>query len=98
MRRNRHLGAGLRVAADTRTFLKISCHRSVSLQFQNPRPPGNAHRGIGMRAWFTHRLLKTLSFALGDAIRRPRDTPIWKLEAALKCRSCKKGRYARRYT
>jgi len=26
-----------------------------------------------------------------DAIRRPRDTPIWKLEAALKCRSCKKG-------
>jgi hypothetical protein len=24
--------------------------------------------------------------------RRPRDTPIWKLEAALKCRSCKKGR------
>jgi hypothetical protein len=29
-----------------------------------------------------------------DAIRRPGDTPIWKLEAALKCRSCKKGRYA----
>jgi hypothetical protein len=29
-----------------------------------------------------------------DAIRRPRDTPVWKLEAALKCRSCKKGRYA----
>jgi hypothetical protein len=28
-----------------------------------------------------------------DAIRRPRDTPIWKLEAALKCRSCRKGRY-----
>jgi hypothetical protein len=28
-----------------------------------------------------------------DAIRRPRDTPIWKLEAALKCRSCSKGRY-----
>src|SRR4030088_4941 len=26
--------------------------------------------------------------------RRPRNTPIWKLEAALKCRSCKKGRYA----
>jgi hypothetical protein len=23
-----------------------------------------------------------------------RDTPIWKLEAALKCRSCKKGRHA----
>jgi hypothetical protein len=29
-----------------------------------------------------------------DAIRRRRDTPIWKLEAALKCRSCRKGRYA----
>jgi hypothetical protein len=29
-----------------------------------------------------------------DAIRWPRDTPIWKLEAALKCRSCRKGRYA----
>jgi hypothetical protein len=24
----------------------------------------------------------------------PRYPPIWKLEAALKCRSCKKGRYA----
>jgi hypothetical protein len=29
-----------------------------------------------------------------NAIRRPGDTPIWKLEAALKCRSCKRGRYA----
>jgi hypothetical protein len=29
-----------------------------------------------------------------DAIRRPRDTPVWKLEAALKCCSCKNGRYA----
>jgi hypothetical protein len=29
-----------------------------------------------------------------DAVRRPRGTPIWKLEAALKCRSCRKGRYA----
>jgi hypothetical protein len=29
-----------------------------------------------------------------DAIRRPRSTPIWKLEASLKCRSCRKGRYA----
>src|SRR3954468_13546742 len=27
-----------------------------------------------------------------DAIRRPRDTPLWKLEASLKCRSCRKGR------
>jgi hypothetical protein len=29
-----------------------------------------------------------------DAIRRPPDTPVWKLEAALKCRSCRRGRYA----
>src|SRR4051794_7882810 len=29
-----------------------------------------------------------------DSVRRPRDTPIWKLEASLKCRSCRKGRYA----
>jgi hypothetical protein len=29
-----------------------------------------------------------------EAIRRPRDTPVWKLEAALKCRSCRRGRYA----
>jgi hypothetical protein len=29
-----------------------------------------------------------------DAIRRSRDTPIWKLEAALKCRSCATPRYA----
>ena len=29
-----------------------------------------------------------------DAIRRPRVTPIWKLEAALKCRSCWTPRYA----
>ena len=29
-----------------------------------------------------------------DAIRRPRSTPIWKLEASLKCRSCRKGRHA----
>jgi hypothetical protein len=29
-----------------------------------------------------------------DAIRRPRDTPLWKLEASLKCRSCRKSRNA----
>ena len=27
-------------------------------------------------------------------IRRPRDTPLWKLEASLKCRACRKGRQA----
>ncbi|TWB66633.1 hypothetical protein [Bradyrhizobium sacchari] len=29
-----------------------------------------------------------------DAIRRPKDTPIWKLEASLKCRSCRTPRRA----
>jgi hypothetical protein len=29
-----------------------------------------------------------------DAIRRPRDTPIWKLEAGLKRRSCRTRRYS----
>jgi hypothetical protein len=29
-----------------------------------------------------------------DGIRRPRETPIWKLEASLKCRSCRNGRWA----
>jgi hypothetical protein len=28
-----------------------------------------------------------------DAIRRPRETPIWKLESALRCRSCGTPRY-----
>ncbi|MGX7742325.1 hypothetical protein [Rhodopseudomonas parapalustris] len=28
-----------------------------------------------------------------DAIRRPRDTPIWKLEASLRCRACSTRRY-----
>ena len=29
-----------------------------------------------------------------DAILRPRNAQIWKLEAALKCRLCKNGQYA----
>ena len=29
-----------------------------------------------------------------DAIRRSHETPIWKLESSIKCRSCRKGRYA----
>jgi hypothetical protein len=29
-----------------------------------------------------------------NGIRQPRDTPIWKLETALKRRSCREGRYA----
>src|ERR1700694_6164900 len=33
-------------------------------------------------------------FADVEITRRSRDTPTWKLEAALKCRSCKNGRCA----
>ncbi len=33
-----------------------------------------------------------------DAIRRPRETPLWKLEASLKCRSCRKAVMHRRCT
>src|SRR5215831_11837348 len=29
-----------------------------------------------------------------DAIRRPKNTPLWKIEASLKCRSCRTTRYA----
>jgi hypothetical protein len=27
-------------------------------------------------------------------VRRPRDTPVWKLEPSLKCRNCRKGSFA----
>jgi hypothetical protein len=58
--------------------------------------PTNAQCLNGGYGWLEvecHRCKTRASIPL-DAIRRPRDTPIWKLEAALKCRSCKKGRYA----
>jgi hypothetical protein len=49
--------------------------------------------GYGWLQVKCHRCETEASIPL-DPIRRPRDTPIWKLEAALKCRSCRKGRYA----
>jgi hypothetical protein len=42
--------------------------------------------GYGWLEVECHRCKTRASIPL-DAIRRPRDTPIWKLEAALKCRS-----------
>ena len=51
------------------------------------------HGGLGWLEVECNRCKTRASLPL-DAIRRPRDTAIWKLEAALKCRSCKKGRYA----
>jgi hypothetical protein len=49
--------------------------------------------GYGWLEVMCHRCETRASLPL-EAIRRPRDTPIWKLEAALKCRSCKTPRYA----
>src|SRR5438045_1089981 len=51
------------------------------------------HGGLGWLEVECNRCKTRASLPL-DAIRRPRDTPIWKLEASLKCRSCRKGRYA----
>src|SRR5213592_411700 len=49
--------------------------------------------GLGWLEVECKRCKTRASLPLAD-IRRPRDTAIWKLEASLKCRSCKKGRYA----
>jgi hypothetical protein len=49
--------------------------------------------GYGWLQVKCHRCETEASIPL-DAIRRPRDIQIWKLEAALKCRACRKGRYA----
>jgi hypothetical protein len=49
--------------------------------------------GYGWLQVKCHRCETEASIPL-DAVRRPRNTPIWKLEPALKCRCCKKGRYA----
>ena len=66
--------------------------------FGGPAQPSPAigqclNGGYGWLEVECHRCKTRASLPL-DAIRRPHDTPIWKLEAALKCRSCKKGRYA----
>jgi hypothetical protein len=51
--------------------------------------------GYGWLEVMCHRCEVRASLPL-DAIRRPPDTPIWKLEAALKCRSCRTPHYAPR--
>jgi hypothetical protein len=53
----------------------------------------SGYSGYGWLEVECHRCQTQASIPL-DAVRRPRDTPIWKLEAALKCRSCRKSRYA----
>ena len=49
--------------------------------------------GYGFLEVKCHRCETKASIPL-DAIRRTRSTPIWKLEASLKCRSCRKGKFA----
>src|SRR3954466_2883899 len=49
--------------------------------------------GLGWLEVECSRCKTRASLPLAD-IRRPRDTPIWKLEAALKCRSCRTRRYS----
>src|SRR4051812_48086428 len=49
--------------------------------------------GLGWLEVECNRCKTRASLPLAD-IRRPRDTPIWKLEAALKCRSCRTPRYS----
>ena len=54
------------------------------------------YRGMPAVGWLEvkcHRCETKASIPL-DAIRRPRNTSIWKLEASLKCRPCRKGKYA----
>jgi hypothetical protein len=53
--------------------------------------------GYGWLQVKCHRCETEASIPL-DAIRRLRDTPIWKLEAALKCRSCRTPRYSPAFT
>jgi hypothetical protein len=51
------------------------------------------HGGLGWLEVESNRCKTRVSLPL-DAIRRPRDTLLLKLEASLKCRCCRKGRYA----
>ena len=62
-----------------------------------PQPPPTLGQcingGLGWLDVESNRCETRASLPL-DAVRRPRDMPIWKLEASLKCRSCRKGRSA----
>jgi hypothetical protein len=51
--------------------------------------------GYGWLQVKCHRCETEASIPL-DAVRRRRDTPIWKLEAALKCRPCRTPHYSPR--
>jgi hypothetical protein len=75
----------------------LSDHRKKSLQgagVSNAEKFGSQSRARSQTSDVVASCLVNWASLPLDAIRRPRHTPIWKLEAALKCRSCKKGRYA----
>ena len=55
------------------------------------------HGGLGWLEVECNRCKTRASIPL-SAIRRLRDTPLWKLEASLKCRSCRRGRTHRACT
>jgi hypothetical protein len=57
------------------------------------QPSPTRSRRAGWLQVKCHRCETEASIPL-DCVRRPRDTPIWKLEASLKCRNCRKGPYA----
>jgi hypothetical protein len=70
-------------------------HSNGCWGFAQEPSPTIAQRLNGGYGWLEvkcHRCHTKASIPL-NAIRRPRTTSIWKLEASLKCRSCRKGRY-----
>jgi hypothetical protein len=86
-----------------RPYVRLTAQRrkAWSIQMEGYGGPAQPSSTIGQcinggYGWLEvecHRCKTRASLPL-SAIRRPRDTPIWKLEAALKCRSCRKDRYA----
>ena len=68
------------------------------LRTSNRNPAARPHRACHacLNGWLEVECsrCKTRASLPLSAIRRPRDTPLWKLEASLKCRSCRKGRTA----
>src|ERR1017187_8156660 len=69
--------------------------RSKWKRMEDPLSPLRPSVNVSMAGWGWLEVecnrCKTRASILLDAIRRPRDTPIWKPEAARKCRSCRKG-------
>lgn len=62
---------------------------------RSPRPPSASASTADCAGWKWSATAARPARGLPlEAIRRPRDTPLWKLEASLKCRNCRKGRYA----